>query len=391
MGGSANSSRGRSRPGRHRGRIAGGLGRALAAAVLVVVLAPAAVVAVVVQTRANGSAPTDQALAAADTFLDDYVADDGRVVRHDQGGDTVSEGQAYGMLVAVAVEDEARFRAIWSWTAEHLQRDDGLLAWQWADGAVVDESPAADADLIAAAALVMAGERFADRALLADGRALSAAVLTHETAPLGDRRVLLAGPWAAAERVVNPSYFVLGLMSVLYDAGESGWQPVAASSRRLLTEATATPPALVPDWATVDADGGSMTARAAPGGDEQQSGYEAGRAYVQLAVDCGGGQELAARAWPFLAAESADEGTVNAAYGLDGTPRTTSTHPLALVAAASSAAAAGDASAAAGLLDRASDLQADTPTYYGAAWVAIARLWLDTDRLGGCRPGENEV
>ena len=27
-------------------------------------------------------------------FLDRYVQDDGRVVRHDQGGDTVSEGRA---------------------------------------------------------------------------------------------------------------------------------------------------------------------------------------------------------------------------------------------------------------------------------------------------------
>ena len=30
----------------------------------------------------------------------------GRVVRLDQGNDTVSEGQAYGMLIAVAVDDE---------------------------------------------------------------------------------------------------------------------------------------------------------------------------------------------------------------------------------------------------------------------------------------------
>ena len=33
---------------------------------------------------------------------------------------------------------------------------------------------------------------------------------------------------------------------------------------------------------------------------------------------------------------------------------------------------------------RASELQERYPTYYGAAWVAIARLWLDTDLLGGC-------
>jgi endo-1,4-beta-D-glucanase Y len=361
--------------------------RLLAAALLALVVVSGAVVAVVLRTGASAPGPGDEARVAAAAFLDDHVGADGRVVRTDQGGDTVSEGQAYGMLVAVGLRDEARFRSIWSWTAANLQRDDGLLAWRWAHGAVVDPSPAADADLIAAGALVMAGERFGDPALVVDGRRISAAVLEHETVTLGGRRVLLAGPWATGERVANPSYFVLGLMSVLYDAGDLGWQDVAASSRRLLDVATATPPALVPDWVTVAPDGASLAATSSPGGDDPVSGYEAGRAYVQLAVDCGGGRELAARAWPFLAAEARDGGTVNAAYALDGTPHTTSAHPLALVAAASSAAAAGEPDASAQLLDRATELGAEHPTYYGAAWIAIARLWLETDELGGCRSG----
>ena len=35
----------------------------------------------------------------AGQFLDEYVEPDGRVVRRDEGGDVVSEGQAYGMLI----------------------------------------------------------------------------------------------------------------------------------------------------------------------------------------------------------------------------------------------------------------------------------------------------
>ena len=73
------------------------------------------------------------ARSAGHEFLDDYVESDGRVVRRDEGGDVVSEGQAYGMLIAVAVGDEARFRAIWQWTKTHLRRGDGLLAWRLAD------------------------------------------------------------------------------------------------------------------------------------------------------------------------------------------------------------------------------------------------------------------
>ena len=52
------------------------------------------------------------------------------------------EAVAYGMLVAAAVGDEDRFAAIWDWTKEELVRQDGLLAWRWADGAVVDDMPA---------------------------------------------------------------------------------------------------------------------------------------------------------------------------------------------------------------------------------------------------------
>jgi endoglucanase len=214
-------------------------------------------------------------------------------------------------------------------------------------------------------------------------------VLTSETAAIGSWQVLLAGPWATDERVVNPSYFAVGLMSQLYTiTGEPRWQPVAATARRLLDELTAKAPSLVPDWAAVAADGRSVTPRPPPSGGDVASGFEAGRAYVQLAVDCDArGTAIAARAWPFLRAEA--DGTINAAYHLDGSPATNATHPLALVAAAAAADAAGDDGAADELLDRASDLDRRTPTYYGAAWVAIGRLWLDTADLGGCRSWES--
>src|SRR3546814_3373674 len=90
-------------------------------------------------------APRPEVAAAgreAADFLDEYVTAEGRVVRYDQGGDTVSEGQAYAMLLAVGSDDEARFATIWDWTEQNLQRSDWLLAWQWADGGVVDEAPA---------------------------------------------------------------------------------------------------------------------------------------------------------------------------------------------------------------------------------------------------------
>jgi endoglucanase len=357
----------------------------LLAGVLVVAVAVSAVAVAVAVAARDGGAPAPQ--AAAEHFLATYVRPDGRVARTDQGGDTVSEGQAYGMLLAAGIGEEARFRAIWSWTAAHLQRPDRLLAWRWVGGAVADWMPVADADLVAAGALVLAGQRFADRSLVVAGGTIAAAVLDHETVTLGPARVLVAGPWAAAGRVVNPSYFAVTLMSRLVEAtGDHRWAPVASSARRVLERLTAASPSLIPDWATVSADGSLAMPRQAPGTGSVVSGFEAGRAYVQLAVDCDRrGQAIAARAWPFFADQAG--GTVEAAYHLDGSPATAATHPLALVAAAASAAAAGDGAAGERLLDRATALDRRRPTYYGAAWVAIARLWLDTPELGGCRPG----
>ena len=139
---------------------------------------------------------------AGQEFLDEYVEPDGRVVRRDEGGDVVSEGQAYGMLIAVAVGDEARFRSIWEWTKTHLRRADGLLAWRWADDKVADVNSAADADLDAARSLVLAGRRFNAPELTKDGRRLGAAILDNET--------VAVGTGAAPPSDVNPAGYLGG-------------------------------------------------------------------------------------------------------------------------------------------------------------------------------------
>jgi endoglucanase len=332
--------------------------------------------------------PQVEALAAADAFLGRYLQPSGRIARTDEGGDSVSEGQAYALLMAVALGNEERFRRIWSWTDEHLQRDDGLLAWRWADGGIADSQAAADADLLTAAALALAGIRFGDPDLTAEAQLINDAVLEHEVVTARASPVLVAGPWATETRTVNASYLATPAMSVLWETlDDQRWGPVAAWSRDVLHALTAVPPHLPPDWATVDATGGEPRAQPSPAGESPRYGYEATRVIVQAAVDCrGAGQDIAAWAWPFLAGE-VDSGNLVAAYALDGQRLGADRHPLALVAAAAAAAASGDHQRAADLLDAAEDLDAEAPSYFGAAWIALGRLWLDTDLLGGCRPG----
>jgi endoglucanase len=91
---------------------------------------------------------------------------------------------------------------------------------------------------------------------------------------------------------------------------------------------------------------------------------------------------MAAASWPFFASLVTDD--IVASYSMGGAAMGSERHPMTLVAAAASAHAAGDEHAAGLLLDAARDLDDEHPTYYGAAWIALGRILLDTRRLGGC-------
>ena len=85
---------------------------------------------------------------------------------------------------------------MWDWTRDAPAARDGLLAWRWADGRVVDHEPATDADLDAARALVLAASASTSRATRDAGRAIGARDRGGETTWAADRTVLVAGPWA---------------------------------------------------------------------------------------------------------------------------------------------------------------------------------------------------
>lgn len=342
-------------------------------------------------TPSSTTAPP-QPRAAAAHFLAAYVDDDGRVVRRDQGGDTVSEGQAYGLLLAVQAGDEDAVHRIWSWTSQHLVRPDGLLSWRWEGGSVVDDNSAADADLYAAHALVLAGERFDSDELRSAGTDLARAVLDHETVVTGAGRVLLAGNWAWTSRpwVVNPSYSVPLSVDVLADAVPDGrWAELRAGSAAVLRQLLTRAP-LPPDWAEV-ADDGSATAVPSPSGGsgvESRTGFglDAARVVVQQASSCAADDR--AEVAPVAAVLVRDPADVRGRYDLHGSATVDWSHPLALVAAAAAAGADGDASRERALLTAAGALDAAHPTYYGAAWVALGAGLLTPDAddaLGTCR------
>lgn len=323
---------------------------------------------------------------AGRAFLEAYVDPDGRVVRHDQGGDTVSEGQAYALLVAVAVRDQDTFNRVWSWTQTHLLRSDGTLSWRWLDGQVVDESSASDADLDTARALVLAGQVFADQALSTAGSTLGDAVLDVETVQTDIGRILVSGNWATTEPYAyNPSYASPAAVDVLAKASpDRRWAALAQGTRAITTQVLANAD-LPPDWAQVHADGrvDSMPGAAGRGNEGVRYGYDATRMPLRYAESCHPEDvALAAKLAEPLARFTGSP----AARDLGGQPLTEDRSVVAMAAQAAVFAAAGDQGAAAAQLVDADHLQQQSPTYYGGAWDALGRLILTDSTLGGCPP-----
>ena len=336
-------------------------------------------------TAATTAAPRTYTTAeAGQAFLDAYVAEDGRVVRRDQDGDTVSEGQAYAMLVAVGLDDAETFERVWSWTRAELQRPDGLLSWRWADGEVQDPSSASDADLDAARALVLAGERFDEPTYTAAGVELGSAVLDLETVETAAGRILTAGQWASSEPYsYNPSYASPGATAVLAEvSGDPRWAELDAGSRAV-TAALLKEAPLPPDWAQVHADG---TVEAMPGaqgrGQSVRYGYDAARTAIRFAESC----DPADRALAAALAEPLDRADGAAEVDLGGAPLGEDRSALAASAHAAALAADGQRDRALEELASADHLAQDRPSYYGAAWAALGRLMLTEDVLGGCPP-----
>ena len=321
---------------------------------------------------------------AAKRFLDRYVAADGRVRRIDQDDDTVGEGQAYGMLIAAASGDSAHFDSIWKWTKDNIRRPDGLISFLWKDGKVQDPQAASDADVDAVRALLVAGCRFNRPGYRDEALSLAKAILRHETAePGGD--VLVAGPWATKEpQTINPSYFSPATFAALARVtGDRQWDSLATTSRSITGALMTSSTPLPPDWAKLEGDRAVATGPPNDTSAKPSFGFDAPRTLDRFAEDPDpAGRKIAARAWPVFKDKDPDKVPVE--HDVSGNVTGKSLHPIVLVAAAGAADAAGDTAGRDQYLDAADDMDRRSPTYYGAAWVAIGRYMLTTDKLDVC-------
>ncbi len=268
---------------------------------------------------------------------------DGRVI-DPKSGATTSEGQAYAMLRAVYVDDEAAFDEIWGWAQENLQEpgDNSLLAWNYGEkgnGAqgVTNFGTATDADTDAALALLFAAEKFEDPAYKQEALKILDDVWDEETVSTvaGYDRILVAGDWARGEGttarpVANPSYLSPYAYKIFADADPShDWDALVDSSYEILQDAQANPAlggeaGVVPNWLAIDPETGATEAAELEGLPTDEFSFDATRVPWRMSLDyLWFGDERALKVMEGLnlpRRQIEDEGRLAASYDLGGEP-----------------------------------------------------------------------
>jgi endoglucanase len=223
-------------------------------------LAVKATIAAVIIGIATSASPTRQPLDREEwrLYQSRFITEDGRVVDTGNSGVSHSEGQGYGLLLAVAYDDPIQFERLWRWTETHLRvRGDRLFAWRWQADApageeVSDRNSAADGDLLIAWALARAAARWQEPRYLSAARGIAEDVLSQLSLEIGDRRVLLPGAEGFVHGgvvTVNLSYWIFpALQELARIAPSPAWQELTASGLELLHEARLGAWKLPPDW-----------------------------------------------------------------------------------------------------------------------------------------------
>lgn len=222
------------------------------------------------------------------TWRDRFVAPDGRVIDTGNGNISHSEGQSYGMILALRAGDRDAFTRIAKWTEDTLGRHDmALHAWRYdarQDLAVSDPNNATDGDIVIAWALELAAARWSQKAWRKRAEAIRAAIYEHCVISQFDRHLLLPGMVGfvdARQVTLNPSYFIWPALDhfVKMD-GVSVWQPVIADCEDITRLSRFGAHQLPCDWVGISGHNAVAPAPAKP----PRFGYDAIRIPLYAAV-----------------------------------------------------------------------------------------------------------
>lgn len=177
----------------------------------------------------------------------------GKVIRPENGNDTVSEGIGYGMLIGVFMDDQPMFDTLWSFAKSHFDGK-GLMTWCIASGqanSCSGSGSATDGDEDMAYALLMASKQWGGGTYASDAATLISNIFTHEVSG----NILEGGDGFNNANELDPSYFAPSYYRA-FAAVDSGhdWMGVLDESYTVLAAATGSD-GLVPNWVNTSGTG----------------------------------------------------------------------------------------------------------------------------------------
>jgi len=270
-------------------------------------------------------------------------------IRDIGNGDVRSEGMSYGMMIAVQLDKQAEFDALWNWAKSFMYHADpkspsyGYFSWSLkTDGTPNDEMPAPDGEEYFATALYFAANRWSGRDGIYNYRAEADQLLRHMrhrkqiTGPTvkgeltagnlfhPEFKIVRFTPDVANWEHTDPSYHLPAFYELWAVWGPEEdrqfWQEAAAASREFFQRAAHPKTALTPEYA--DFDGTPWLAPWNPRSADFHA--DAWRTAMNWSVDWAWWagnpreQELSDRLQAFFASQGIDE-YVNH-YTLDGKP-----------------------------------------------------------------------
>ena len=202
-----------------------------------------------------------------------FIAPDGRVMDTGNNNISHSEGQGYGMLLAVFHDDEPSFCRMWEWARKKLGRYDlPLFAWKYDPAStphVKDDNNATDGDILIAWALLQAGRKWQNSNYLNISRRIRHAVSDNLIKYYADHWVLVPGlKGFSGEGYVdlNLSYWVIpALQDFAATDNHAAWSRVIDSGLALLSLSKFGDAQLPADWIRLQADGSVKPAPDWPG------------------------------------------------------------------------------------------------------------------------------
>lgn len=223
---------------------------------------------------------TDDVYAAFQNWKAKFF-DGSKIVRPENGNDTVSEGIGYGMLIGVFMNDQSMFDALWSYAKSHNDGH-GLMTWcvPGGSGSCSGGGAATDGDEDMAYALLMASKQWPSKASYAsDATALINAILQYE---VDGSNVVKPGDNFGGASEMNPSYLAPSYYRAFAKAtGNAKWMSVLEESYTILAGASGQY-GLVPNWAD---SSGKGIAGPTTDGSGPNFGYDACRTPFRIALD----------------------------------------------------------------------------------------------------------